>query len=193
MLCRDHIERGIWIVLGFLFFFSCTPTEKIPTLQVNLFSGIHGVVKLGESESRISKREHWSLSKSPPDPSLQKLGFRQVYEWEEIGVRAYIRHGRVALIEVQEPFRGGIQGKKVQLFSFAAPEGKGWDEILTSELGAPSVRASGGRFGSESLFYSWGDLSFNRMGPNQIALYRDSDLSNYRQNNFGRELKLFPR
>ena len=67
-----------------------------------------------------------------------------------------------------------------------------WEKLITRQLGPPVLRVSGGRLNSQSLFYPWGDISFNNMGPNQLALYRDAEVGKYRQNDFGRELQLFP-
>ena len=67
----------------------------------------------------------------------------------------------------------------------------GWEEYLVRELGDPVLRASGGTFGSEALFYAWGDISYNHSGPNEIAIYKDPDIITYRQSNFGRDMRLF--
>lgn len=164
--------------------------------DVNLYSGIQDLAKIDDSEPKLLERaKAWSyeVSETPRDiaEDRNRLVFPKVFHFKDVGMRVYLRQGRVALIELQEPFRGVIQGKKLQVFSFAAPEGTSWEDALVREFGSPTVRASGGRFGAESFFYSWGDVSFNRMGPNQLAIYRDKDISNFRQKSFGRDVKFF--
>jgi hypothetical protein len=38
------------------------------------------------------------------------------------------------------------------------------------------------------MFYPWGDISYNRMGTNELAIYRDPSISSFRQKHFGRDL-----
>ncbi len=175
---------------------ACTEKIDVPkSLEVNLYSGVPEFAKLGDSEGQLLDRS----KKIKPEitdltrkiTSEDKLSFTKILTFKPLGMRVYFRHGRVALIELQEPFRGAIQGKKLQVFSFATPTGGSWEETLIKEFGNPVVRASGGRFGSEAFFYSWGDISFNRMGPNELAIYRDTDLSAFRQKAFGRDVKFF--
>ncbi len=161
--------------------------------DLSLYTGIRSVASLGDSEAQMLQRSHSPSTKTTGtgDPGLDKLRLSHAYHFKELGTSVYFRGGHVVMIVAQEPFRGAIQGKNLKLFSFTLPSGKTWAELLTRELGEPSARASGGKFGAEALFYSWGDISFNRMGPNQIALYRDSDLSHHRLKNFGRDIKFF--
>lgn len=169
-----------------------TPTSLLP-LQVSLYSGVEEVVRLGDLESDIQARskevsERVDLSSNA---DAQEAQFSHLLHFKAIGIRAYFRHSRVALIEIQEPFRGEVRGKRLKIFPFAAQQGRSWDEVIMRELGEPTMRVSGGRLSSEALFYSWGDISFNGMGPNEIALYRQAEVGTFRQKNFGRVIKLF--
>jgi len=93
------------------------------------------------------------------------------------------------LLEFQEPFRGKILGKTLPLFTLQ-PNDKKWDEQVFRALGEPIARTSGGRLGSEGFFYSWGDISFNKTGINELALYRDPSIARFRIKFFGRQLFL---
>jgi len=185
------------VSLSFLVTSACTKKiDNLPkSLEVNLYSGVPEFAKLGDSEGQLLERSKIlkpEITEIPRQPNSEdRLSFTKILSYKPVGVRVYMRHNRVALIELQEPFRGNISGKKLQVFSFAPPSGDSWEAALIKEFGNPAVRASGGRFGSEAFFYSWGDVSFNRMGPNEIAIYRDSDISNVRQKSFGRDVKFF--
>jgi len=192
------LRLPIFLFLILMSMAACTKkTEPAMTLDVNLYSGVPEFAKLGDSEGQLIERskklkpEITDIPRSTASTADDRLSFSKIFFYKPVGMRVYLRHGRVALIELQEPFRGSIQGKKLQVFSFAAPSGASWEASLVKEFGNPVVRASGGRFGSEAFFYSWGDVSFNRMGPNEIAIYRDTDLSNLRQKSFGRDVKFF--
>jgi hypothetical protein len=165
--------------------------SSLPPLELSLYLGIDHLVRLSDTEGEILAHSQGLGKKSDLPSDLAALKFTAMVSMDVVGVRAYVRNGRVALIEVQDPFKGGIQGRKIKLFPFKLPPGNTWDEALIREFGEPSLRASGGRFGSEALFYSWGDLSFNRMGPNQIAVYRDPDIAQYRKQNFGRNINFW--
>ncbi len=176
-----RFPRFCTALLGFslAFFLSCTRKEASKVeYDLSLYSGIRGVASLGDSESQMLQRSRSRATKIPTneEPGLEKLHLTHSYLFKDIGTSVYFRGGHVAMITAQEPFRGSVQGKTLKLFSFTAPTGKTWGDVLARELGEPLARASGGKFGSEALFYSWGDISYNRMGPNQIALYRDNDL-----------------
>ena len=163
-------------------------------MDVRPYSGIPAIARLGETLSQVTSRTTFPYVKVPlsEDPSLEKLNFTEGLHFTTLGIHVYFRRMGVTLIVAQEPFRGVIANKKIKLFSFAVPPVENWETHLFKELGLPDTRASGGRFGSEILFYEWGDISYNRMGPNQIAIYRDPEIKTYRQTNFGRELSLFP-
>ena len=174
---------------------ACIRKKAPPAImEVNLYSGVQDFVKIGDSEGQIidrGKKLEPEIAELPPKAADERLSFSKVYRFRSLGMRLYFQQGRVSLIELQEPFRGNIQGKRLQIFSFAAPQGSTWEDLLTKGFGVPLVKASGGRFGAEAFFYSWGDVSFNRMGPNELAIYRDREISNYRQKNFGRDVKFF--
>lgn len=183
------------LVLGIAWFLGCTRKVEVPpTLDVNLYSGVQAMAKIGDSEGQVLDRaKRWKpeVIELPRQVNDERVSWSKLYQFKELGMRVYFRHGRVALIELQEPFRGSIQGKKLQVFSFAAPTGASWEVTIIKEFGNPQVRASGGRFGAEAFFYAWGDISFNRMGPNELAIYRDRDISTLRQKSFGRDVKFF--
>ncbi len=195
---------GILLIfpVGALFFFTARFFSSAPNRDlaneanflVNLHSGIPDIIRLGDTEAQLaerSKKYQRTKQEVKASPETAKIDFSHLYIYSEIGLRAYFRKNRVALIELQEPFRGTIHGRKLQLFSFAPPPGQSWEELLIREFGMPQARASGGKLGSEAMFYFWGDISFNRMGPNQLALYHDGDISSFRQTNFGRDMKFF--
>lgn len=194
-----HLNRSVvlaGVCLSLLFAMSCTGGKEAPiSMEVNLYSGVQDFAKIGDSEGSIVERaKKWNaeiVDLGKPAVGEERLAFTKYYHFKDLGMKLYYRNTRVALIELQEPFRGNIQGKRLKVFSFAPPSGSTWEELLVKEFGAPVVKASGGRFGAEAFFYSWGDISFNRMGPNELALYRDPEISNYRQKNFGRDVKFF--
>jgi len=158
---------------------------------VHLYSGIDQVALLGETEAQVMQRSIQKPKRANAVADLASFGFNPVFTFEELGVNVFFKNGVVALIEVQEPFRGKIVGKNLHLFPFEAPQNTGWDDILIKEFGSPTKNLFGGRFNSQSFVYAWGDVSFNRMGPNQVAFYRDNAILNYREKNFGRVVKLF--
>jgi len=162
--------------------------------EVNLYSGIPDIVRLGENEPQFIARSK-TLKRTKHErretAAAEKVSYSHMYSLDDVGIRVYFRNNRVALVELQDPFRGSIHGRKIKLFSLAPPEGTSWEELLIREFGMPQARASGGKLGSEALFYFWGDISYNRMGPNELALYRDHDIYQYRLNNFGRNVTFF--
>jgi hypothetical protein len=160
---------------------------------VNLYSGVPQIALLGESPEEVKARLPSEPKKTDlkDNAELTALGFSEMYECSDIGMRIYIRRGKVALIEIQEPFQGSIRGKKVNLFSISKPTHGAWADDITAQFGAPDLQASGGRLGSQSFFYPWGDISFNGLGPNELALYRDPQIVAYREHNFGRVVKFF--
>jgi hypothetical protein len=170
---------------------SCFDTVKsTANLEINLYSGIRGVANLGDSWSQVQQVCKWrTVSLELPSGSDEnRIQFSEAHSIPDLGTRLYFRDGRIALIEIQEPFKGSIQGKTLKLFDFKPPPDKSWDDVLQLQFGPPLARASGGRFGSEANFYSWGDISYNRMGTNELAIYRDATISNFRQKHFGRDI-----
>lgn len=160
-------------------------------MEINLYSGIDSVAQLGDTEAQVLSRARSKPEIETSTPEAQAQGFQQIFNFRELGVRVYFRTGYVALIEVQEPFKGSIVGKKLRLFTFTLPPGESWEAVLVKELGTPQNRAEGGRLGSNALMYAWGDIAFNRMGPNELALYRESNAAKFREKNFGRVVRFF--
>lgn len=161
-------------------------------MYINLYSGIADVAYLGEHESQVMRRK-WRFNEVAvsSDSSAKNLGVERIVEMPEIGVKVYFKRQLVTLIEIQDPFPGYILGRNDPLFSFSLARQDSWREDLIRQLGKPVQEATGGRLGSHALFYRWGDIAFNRMGPNQVALYRIPDVIPYREKNFGRVIKFF--
>lgn len=171
-------------------------SSPLPEMAINLDAGIRNFVSLSDNESDVIRSTKLSYVKEavPVDTSGNSLSAVQVshlFYFKDLGTKVYFRSGKVVLIEMQEPFKGMVQGKNLKVFHFELLQDRTWVEVLTREFGSPVARGAGGRFGAEALFYGWGDVSFNRMGPNEIALYTDPAISIYRQRNFGREIRLF--
>lgn len=168
-------------------------TASIPVLALNLYTGIDQLVRLDDTPEQIAARSTLVAKRLDilPKSELGQLKFTHAYHFEDVGVRAYIKHNRVALIEVQDPFKGQLVNRKVQLFPFTRIQDKTWEETLEKELGTPLDKSQGGRLSSELLVYSWGDISYNGLGPNEIAIYRDEEVSSYRKRNFGRVIKFW--
>ncbi len=183
------------------FFISCIKLGKKDTLStadmpINLYSGIRNFVSLGDTESVVLNRVSYSYSKEQIQEdtmgrTLKSVDIDYSLFFKDVGITAYFRKGNVVLIEIQDPFQGYIQGKNFRVFQFKLPEGSSWEDVILKIFGPPQARASGGSLGSEGLFYDWGDISYNRMGCNQLAIYRDPAISRYRLKFFGRQLRLF--
>jgi hypothetical protein len=190
----DH-KRLLLGVLSLALAVGCTRKETIPApnMELSLYSGIRQVVNINETEEKALERgtykpERVDLS---AEPGVDRVKFSHLLFYKEVGVRAYFRNGRVALIEVQDPFQGNVQGHRLPIFKLTNADPDHWDRMLIAELGVPNARMGGGNFGSEALYYSWGDISFNAKGPNEIAVYRDPEIAKYRQTSFGRKIKIF--
>lgn len=164
----------------------------LPPLYVNLHSGIGDVALLGESVQSVESRK-WRKKEIliGQFPEAERLNLDRGIEFPDIGVRVFFRHGTVALIEVQEPFHGYVAGRESPAFGSKLLAGDSWRDTLIREYGRPSGEGLGGKFGARALFYRWGDVSFNGLGPNQLSLYRHEDIAEYRQRNFGRQIRLF--
>ena len=168
-------------------------TASLPPLQLSLHSGLEGLVRLNDSEQQMTERSTVKAIRReiPTNSSLGALRFTHFYEVKESGIKAYFRGGRVGLIEIQDPFTGTIVGKRIQIFPFNRRDDKSWEETLIREFGSPLEKSSGGRLSSDLLLYNWGDIAFNGLGPNQIAIYRDYDIAAYRRQNFGRVIRFW--
>ncbi len=168
------------------------PSESPKAFEVSLFTGISSLVKLGDTYPGVTKRIPYPFEKLPENEDLKALRLTQAIYYRDLGLRVYFRRTGAVLITLQEPFKGTLRTKKIPLFPFGpAPQGT-WEEVLVKELGPPDFVVSGGRLNSKALFYSWGDISFNAMGPNQLALYRDPSVIKFREKNFGREVQVMP-
>lgn len=172
---------------------ACTNPDESPRLEVSLYAGIPALAKIGDSREAVKERGRFSPSRalSSIDESLTKIGITDAFFYSKIGTRVYFRADHVVLIELQEPFRGIVKTSNLPIFPFALPPGNSWEELLVKDFGPPTNRVQGGRLASDSLFYNWGDISYNRMGPNQIALYRDTDIRKYRETSFGRVIEMW--
>lgn len=190
---------ALCIAVASLCLISCIrkPAAKMPEMRVALYSGVRNFVNMNDSETVLQKRlKDYAAEKVEVKgdnlATLAHLKISHVTRYPELGITAYFKKNRVALIELQEPFKGEIQGKQIKIFEIEnAPEGKTWKKVLQRKFGSPNARGSGGTFGSEALFYTWGDISYNKNGINQVSIYRDRDISIYRQKNFGRKMELF--
>lgn len=185
------IQFSVLIALFCVFWGGLARADK--EYEVSLFTGISGLVKLGDSYATVVKNIVSPRTDIPldTDPELTKLGFAQGVAFKKMGMKLFFSRTGVVLITMQEPFAGFVKSKKIKLFSFMTPPVDDWESFLIRELGNPELRASSGRLSSQALFYPWGDISFNRMGPNELALYRDAKIAKYRQTKFGREVILF--
>lgn len=177
---------GVWLMAQ-------TP-NPLPTYEVSLFTGIPKLAKLGDSYQVLTQTIPHSYESLPlPEaPEFQALKISQAVLYPALGLRIYFRREGAVLITLQEPFKGKIRSKKIDLFPFVRSPAGTWEEYLIKQLGIPDFTVSGGRLNSKGLFYSWGDISFNAMGPNQLALYREPSIAKYREKSFGREITLSP-
>lgn len=170
-------------------------SETNPTYEVSLFTGIPPLVKLGDPLSVVKKAVKSSESKVDLSdfencPDCKVI---QGVQFDKLGLSVFFNRLGANLIIIQAPFRGSIRSKKIELFQLGpTPSGGTWGDFITKELGAPDFIVTGGNLNSRGFFYPWGDISFNASGPNQLALYRDSNLRTYREKSFGRKLKIFP-
>ncbi len=166
------------------------PTE---TLELSLYSGIRQIVNINDTEEKVLERTSFKPERVDlsADPGVGRVKFSHLLFFKELGTRAYFRNGRVALIELQDPFLGTVQGKKLKVFKLEKADPATWEQVLTAELGVPNSRSGGGTFGSEAFFYGWGDVSFNATGPNEIGIYRDPEIAKFREVSFGRKLSFF--
>lgn len=167
---------------------------ETPSYEVSLFTGISGLLKLGDSSTKVTTAvsSPFEKLKLVQTKEVTQLQLSDVLFFKELGLKVYFRKNGAVLITLQEPFKGNVRTKNIALFPFGPCPTGDWESFLTKELGIPDFKLTGGRFNSVSLFYSWGDMSFNNNGPNELALYRDPQVRKYREKNFGRELHLLP-
>ena len=177
---------GVWLLAQTL--------NPPPDYEVSLFTGIPKLAKLGDSYQILTQTipHPYEALPLPEAPEFQVLKISQAVLYPALGLRIYFRREGAVLITIQEPFKGKIRSKKIDLFPFARSPAGTWEAYLIKQLGIPDFTVSGGRLNSKGLFYSWGDISFNAMGPNQLALYREPSIAKYREKNFGREITLSP-
>jgi len=184
-----------FLTLGALaWFFSISLFAETASFEVSLFTGISGLLKLGDSYNKVttaisSPFEKLTLAETK---EVTQLKLSDVIFFKQWGLKVYFRKNGAVLITLQEPFKGNVRTKNIALFPFGPCPTGDWELFLTKELGIPDFKLTGGRFNSASLFYSWGDMSFNNNGPNELALYRDPLVRKFREKNFGRELHLVP-
>ena len=159
---------------------------------VVLNSGIQDVAVIGDSQEQVMKHIAERPDRAPASVFAGEgaARFNEIWSYPDMGLRLYFLNKRVEMIELQQPFLGKVRGTLVKVFQFQRPQGVPWDEFVIRAFGTPAAKAAGGQFGSEALFYSWGDISFNSMGPNQVAIYKTPEIQTYRINNFGKTFQL---
>ena len=180
------------LLTTFLMAESLPPTKEGP-FELSLYTGVVKLVKLGDPLSVTLNQVQKKWVDIPIEKTeLPELKIEKAIHFPELGIKVFYRNKKAAMILFQEPFQGVLRTSKIKLFPFeSAPQGT-WEEYLIKKLGKPKWIVSGGRLNSKGLYYPWGDISFNAMGPNQIALYRDPAFLKYREKDFGREVFLGP-
>ena len=172
---------------------ACTKPAPPPIpLTLSLYGGISRVARMGDPEFQVLSNPLWHAKKeNVSDTDLRQLQILEKTTLPTIGVTIYFRRRQVVLIEIHEPFAGTVEGFTIKAFGQPTPAGMGWEQALIKRFGFPSVRAAGGKFGSQALYYSWGDVVYDKVGPIEYAIYQAPDVANYRQNNFGKHIQLF--
>jgi hypothetical protein len=170
-------------------------SEGSGPLMLSRYSGIVGLIQLGDTEQAILSRVKWTNKRAdlPKSHGLAKMRFSHMMLFPEGGVRAYFRNDKVALIEVQNPFSGEVQGTRLSVFKLTSTQkAEKWDDVIQNELGRqPRGRIGNGAFNSEAFLYPWGDVSFNASGLNEMAIYRDPEIAKYRQTHFGPKVEMW--
>lgn len=183
------------ILLAALFFISLwglTPTSLKAVAQqpenrfeVGLYTGIPGIVQLGDSYRTIT--ENTQIPFSPIDiteePQLLKAGIVYGISFEPIGTKIYFKRSGSCLISLTPPFAGSVKTTQIQIFNMAKPANLKWEEFLFKELGQPNFQGGGGLFEGDVYYYPWGDIEVSRIGLRQLTLYRDNAIAEYRKNN----------
>jgi len=162
-------------------------------LQVDLYSGVSEIALIGETQTEFDQHRRLILDRGPASSpgGLESVGVSQVFDYSNVGTRVFMKAGRVAMISMRRPFRGEIENKKMTLFETNRPRDKTWKEVLIEKLGNPIHEITAGIIGTSGLFYAWGDVAYNAMGPNEIALYRDYEIAKYRKDHLGEDVQIF--
>lgn len=191
----SHLTYLVLCLAGLLSGVTATAeSKKTTSMLISRYSGVVGIAQIGDSEAAILSRVKWQSKKSPlpKNHALTKIRFSHMVAFPESGIRAYFRNDKVALLEIQDPFLGEIQGTRLRVFLLTNTKQEKWEDVLQAELGRqPRARYGNGKLNSEAFFYDWGDIAFNASGPNEIAVYRDPEIAKYRQTNFGRKLEMW--
>ncbi|NDC23821.1 MAG: hypothetical protein EB078_03160 [Proteobacteria bacterium] len=193
-MARNPLRIPLIFFIAMGFWWGGVSRADASSFDVSLFTGISSLLKLGDSYTKVTQGLHYSFKplKLVESPEMARLKIEQAIFYPELGLRVYFRRNGAILITLQEPFKGTIRTKNISLFPFGPCPTGDWESFLIKELGNPEFKMTGGKFNSQGLFYSWGDISFNKMGPNELALYRDPLVTKYREKNFGRELTVSP-
>lgn len=151
--------------------------------EVSLYTGIPGVGQLGATYKSIT--ENTKIPFSPiditEDEELLKAGIVYGIAFDTIGAKVYFKRQGSCLITLQPPFKGFVKNKKIQLFDMKKPTDLNWEEAIIKELGQPESQGTGGLFGGDIFYYSWGDIEVSRIGLRQLMLYRDRAVAEYRK------------
>ncbi len=160
--------------------------------EINLFTGIPGVVRLSESYQQVTEKAKFKWEKLEVDENLKKkAGITEGINFTGLGINVFFKRKSAAIIIMNSPFKGNVMNKKISVFHKNADTSE-WDKHVLKEFGTPEAKASGGRLNSELSIYSWGDITLTRVGPIELSMYRDSEIKNYRMNNFSSGQSLFP-
>jgi hypothetical protein len=111
--------------------------------MLSRYSGIVGLIQLGDTEQAILSRVKWTNKRAelPKSHGLAKMRFSHMMYFPDGGVRAYFRNDKVALIEVQNPFSGEVQGTRLSVFKLTSTQqSEKWDEVIQNEFGPPTAR-----------------------------------------------------
>lgn len=160
--------------------------------EINLYTGIPGVVRLGETYQQVTDKAKYKWEKLEIDENLKKKsGITEGVTFPSLGISIFFKRKSTAIIIMNAPFKGNVMNKKISVFHKNADTNE-WDKHVLKEFGTPEAKASGGRLNSELSIYSWGDITLTRVGPIEMTMYRDSEVKNYRMNNFSSGQALFP-
>lgn len=180
-------------VLGLSTSVAGAPSSTQPSFEVSLYTGIPGIGQLGESYKSIT--ENTKLPFIPlditEDAELLKAGIVYGISFDTVGAKVYFKRSGSCLITIHPPFKGNIKTKQIQLFNMTKPANMTWEDLLIKELGQPNAQGSGGLFGGDVFYYTWGDIEVSRIGLRQLMLYRDRSIIEYRQNTKTSSVKLF--